>query len=652
MRSARLRKALGLGAVGAGTAALALITLPAAAFAQPMAQGKLLPQMTITQGPSTNGANNDTNPYGMAIVPMTSGDLIAGDVLVVDFNSSTTMGGGTTIEEVNPATGTVSTFFQSSSITGPVGIAINPSNDFVWVAYYGASADGSQSGFAVIKPGAAGAQGTSYANFTNSSTNMNLFQGTWGAAFAPGAFFWTNAGAAAPTTGNTGQVWRLNPNPTGTSNGQPLNSMYTPLATSLPTSDTAGITPSTVAGPQGMVYDAMNGTLYVTDDYNNAIYAIPNALTATAPVTPVLVTMGGALNSPQNIVINPANGDLLVVNGATNNDLVEVTTSGQQVATRVLDSTPGGGGLFGLALNDTGTGPFQLYFDDSNSSTLDTLAAPGVGLALAQGDGTVQPLGYQSTVPTMVSSQKVVGIAYQAGSSGAGGWEVTANGQVMAFGTAKSYGGVQQLKLNAPIVGIASTPDGMGYWLVGADGGVFNFGDAGYYGNTYTLGLSGLTGPRPLNAPIVGIASTPDGMGYWLVGADGGVFNFGDAGYYGNTYTLGLSGLTGPRPLNAPIVGIASTPDGMGYWLVGADGGVFNFGDAGYYGNTYTLGLTGLHGSRPLNKPVTGIIPSPDGAGYWVTAADGGVFNFGDAPFVGSAAGTGLTFTAAASPLG
>lgn len=38
-------------------------------------------------------------------------------------------------------------------------------------------------------------------------------------------------------------------------------------------------------------------------------------------------------------------------------------------------------------------------------------------------------------------------------------------------------------KSNAPIVGIASTPSGKGYWLVAADGGVFGFGDADFIGN-------------------------------------------------------------------------------------------------------------------------------------------------------------------------
>ena len=37
--------------------------------------------------------------------------------------------------------------------------------------------------------------------------------------------------------------------------------------------------------------------------------------------------------------------------------------------------------------------------------------------------------------------------------------------------------------------------------------------------------------------------------------------------------------------VNAPICGIAATPTGKGYWLVAADGGVFAFGDATYLGN-------------------------------------------------------------------
>jgi hypothetical protein len=38
------------------------------------------------------------------------------------------------------------------------------------------------------------------------------------------------------------------------------------------------------------------------------------------------------------------------------------------------------------------------------------------------------------------------------------------------------------LHLNQPVVGMAATADGGGYWLVAADGGVFAFGDARFFG--------------------------------------------------------------------------------------------------------------------------------------------------------------------------
>ena len=46
------------------------------------------------------------------------------------------------------------------------------------------------------------------------------------------------------------------------------------------------------------------------------------------------------------------------------------------------------------------------------------------------------------------------------------------------------------------------------------------------------------------------------------------------------------------KHLNAPIAGMVPTPSGKGYYLVGADGGVFAFGDAQFSGAT-------------LNRPVS-----------------------------------------------
>jgi hypothetical protein len=73
------------------------------------------------------------------------------------------------------------------------------------------------------------------------------------------------------------------------------------------------------------------------------------------------------------------------------------------------------------------------------------------------------------------------------------------------------------------------------------------------------------------------------------VASDGGIFAFGDAGFYGST---------GGMRLNQPVVGMAAAPDGRGYWLVAADGGIFAYGDAPFDGST---------GSIHLNQPIVGI---------------------------------------------
>jgi hypothetical protein len=47
--------------------------------------------------------------------------------------------------------------------------------------------------------------------------------------------------------------------------------------------------------------------------------------------------------------------------------------------------------------------------------------------------------------------------------------------------------------------------------------------------------------------------------------------------------------------VNAPVVGIAATPTGRGYWIVCADGGVFAFGDAQFMGNIEYVLPEGRH---------------------------------------------------------
>ena len=52
--------------------------------------------------------------------------------------------------------------------------------------------------------------------------------------------------------------------------------------------------------------------------------------------------------------------------------------------------------------------------------------------------------------------------------------------------------------------------------------------------------------------------------------------------------------------------------------------------------------VLGLHGCPPPAPPVVGMEATDDGGGYWLVAADGGVFTYGDAPFSGSEGGTRL----------
>lgn len=171
-----------------------------------------------------------------------------------------------------------------------------------------------------------------------------------------------------------------------------------------------------------------------------------------------------------------------------------------------------------------------------------------------------------------------------------------------------------------------------GYWLVGSDGGIFNFGSANFYGSTGSLRLQ---------RPVVGITPTADRGGYWLVASDGGVFSFGDSGFYGSIPGLGLHPAgSGVYPnLNAPIVGMVPSADGGGYFMVASDGGLFAFGDAHFAGAC--PGIGGCLGAA------VAVMPDASGNGYWLVTSAGYVYAFGDATNYGQPAPQSVLVTSA-----
>ena len=268
-----------------------------------------------------------------------------------------------------------------------------------------------------------------------------------------------------------------------------------------------------------------------------------------------------------------------------------------------------------------------------------------------------------------------------------GYWLAQSGGGVFSYGDAAFFGSLpgEGIAPAAPIVGIAATPDGKGYWLAGADGGVFGFGDARFYGSLPQQRIVPSANYLAItHDAIVGISSDPAGGGYWLVGADGGVFGFGAARYVGSATQPGniVPGLT-----DEPFVGISATADGNGYFEVGYLGGAIAFGDAAKTngaptnlenvtlasfisgivaapadGGAWLVASDGgvfaappdptgspppFLGSLPSEHvvpaaPIVGIAATASSKGYWLVGADGGVFGLGDAGFYGSAGGSRL----------
>jgi hypothetical protein len=336
------------------------------------------PLNTIDTLASTVPKNGDVNPYGVSVVPTSTGRLVAGDVLVSNFNDGGNLQGtGTTIVEVSP-TGSVRVFasLDARKLGGacPGGVGLTTALAVLqsgWVIVGslptsdGTSATAEAGCLIVIDRHGKPVETISGAPINGPWDMTALDNGTFATLFVTNVLNGTVA--ASPGTVDGGTVVRIGlsiPN-----SGNPSVTSETVIGDQFPErTDPAAL----VVGPTGL---GLSGTtLYVADSVGNRVASIPNALTATSPVSGTTVSSGGFINDPLGLAIAP-NGDVLTTNGGDGN-LVETAPGGTQEAFKALDTTPappnppGNGALFGLAVTPDQSG---VYFVDDATNTLNLL---------------------------------------------------------------------------------------------------------------------------------------------------------------------------------------------------------------------------------------------------------------------------------------
>ena len=429
----------------------------------------------------------------------------------------------------------------------------------------------------------------------------------------------------------------------------------------------AGDVPSVAWGPNGFVVSNTAGTVFTGGSYTGTVATHTAAFNYgnRSVGTSVAVDAGGTIYLAYETVgtyLNPLHLGVSTDGGATFNDVPYYGGGSPDAVSSGFSVTAAAAGTAYLT-NDDGNGRFSYttdggttwtpYFDASEITAADASCEQYPSISLASGSdafvGYFHPYGcYSATSSTF---KVVCGAPGGACTTGTGSTSTTSTPTTTTTTTIPPsttttvprtttttttpttpttvpltgpprppvQPSLSGTHLAAPIVAVAAMPAGTayweGYWLAGADGGIFNYGSAPFLGS-----LGGIH----LASPIVAMAPSPTGHGYWLVGSDGGVFAFGDATYRGS-----LGGIH----LASPIVAMAPSPSGRGYWLVGADGGVFAFGDASFHGS-----LAGLH----LAAPIVGMAATATGQGYWMTGSDGAVFAIGAARYYGSLSGVPL----------
>ena len=345
------------------------------AAAAPSSTAFLAPLHAVSTIASTVPANGDVNPYGVVIVPGTTGKLRAGDLLVSNFNDkANNQGTGTTIMQISPS-GKRSLFstISASALPGscPGGVGLTTALNVLPGGYVvvgslpttnGKSATAQLGCLIVVDSNGKAVSTISGPQIAGPWDMTAATQGNVTNLFVSNAL---NGGAAKGVhTINNSTVLRIR---VQSGPGQPPKVLGEQVvANRIPWRDDPD---ALVIGPTGVAL-AKNGTLYLADTLSNRIAAIPQALTRTTPAPGggTTVSRGGWLNQPLGLTLAP-NGNILTAN-AGNGNIVETTPAGRQLRLRTADKKTGAGSLFGLVVNPAGT---AVYFVDDGDNTLKLL---------------------------------------------------------------------------------------------------------------------------------------------------------------------------------------------------------------------------------------------------------------------------------------
>jgi hypothetical protein len=348
---------------------------PAATTGSATTAAFLAPAKTVTMIASTVPANGDVNPYGIALVPATTGKLQAGNLLISNFNDkANNQGTGTTIVQVSPAGkqslfATVSASSLPGSCPGGVGLTYALSvlpGGYVVVGSLpttnGKSATARFGCLIVLDSNGKPVSTIAGHNIEGPWGMTSVMQGNRTTLFVSNVL---NGGAAKGVhTINNSTVLRIR---LQTEPGSPPKVLEeTVIANKIPwRNDPTAL----VIGPTGVAL-AQDGTLYLADTLSNRIVAIPQALTRTTPAADggSTVSQGGLLKQPLGLALAP-NGNILTTNAGDGN-IVETTPAGKQVVAQTADKKTGAGTLFGLVVAPGGKG---VYYVDDGENTLQLL---------------------------------------------------------------------------------------------------------------------------------------------------------------------------------------------------------------------------------------------------------------------------------------